>query len=123
MDAPLPAAVPPAVGFKSLQRLHVKSDDPLPVGPVGVSYGVLENGLQYYVRKNAKPRERAALALGVKVGYVCQSICLLIRTQLLDCIVTPVSVKLGYFFKFCKLMNNNGMHISTDLVSRNGYLS
>jgi hypothetical protein len=58
----------PAPTFKALERLIVSSDDLLPAGPVGVEYGVLENGLHYYVRKNAKPRERAALALGVKVG-------------------------------------------------------
>lgn len=54
--------------FRALKRLIVNSEDLLPAGPVGVDYGVLENGLHYYVRKNAKPRERAALALGVKVG-------------------------------------------------------
>lgn len=58
----------PAPSFKALRRLVVNPDDPLPAGPVGVDYGVLENGLCYYVRKNAKPKERAALALGVRIG-------------------------------------------------------
>ncbi|KAG0557873.1 hypothetical protein KC19_11G163400 [Ceratodon purpureus] len=58
--------------FRALERLIINSDDPLPAGPVGVDYGVLENGLHYYVRKNAKPRERAALALGVKVGSILE---------------------------------------------------
>lgn len=59
----------PAPTFQALERLIVNNNDLLPPGPVGVDYGVLENGLHYYVRKNAKPKERAALALGVKVGY------------------------------------------------------
>lgn len=59
----------PAPTFRALERLIVNNEDLLPAGPVGVDYGVLENGLHYYVRKNAKPKERASLALGVKVGY------------------------------------------------------
>lgn len=55
-------------GFKSLKLLSVKPSDPLPAGPIGVEYGVLSNGLHYYVRRNPKPRLRAALALGVRVG-------------------------------------------------------
>lgn len=39
---------------------------------MGVDYGVLENGLSYYVRCNPKPRMRAALALAVKVGSVLE---------------------------------------------------
>lgn len=62
----------PAPSFKALRRLVVNPDDPLPAGPVGVDYGVLENGLCYYVRKNAKPKERAALALGVRIGSVLE---------------------------------------------------
>ncbi|CAD5335078.1 unnamed protein product [Arabidopsis thaliana] len=38
--------------------------------PFGADYGRLDNGLIYYVRRNSKPRMRAALALAVKVGYV-----------------------------------------------------
>uniref|UniRef100_A0A0D6R038 Peptidase M16 N-terminal domain-containing protein n=1 Tax=Araucaria cunninghamii TaxID=56994 RepID=A0A0D6R038_ARACU len=59
-------------GFKSLKLLNVQLEDPLPQEPVGVEYGVLENGLHYYVKKNAKPRMRAALALAVKVGSVLE---------------------------------------------------
>lgn len=47
-------------------------DEPLAETPVGVDYGVLENGLTYYVRCNTKPRMRAALALAVKVGSVLE---------------------------------------------------
>ncbi|KAH9303201.1 hypothetical protein KI387_014784, partial [Taxus chinensis] len=59
-------------GFKSLKLLSIKEDEVLPQEPVGVHYGVLENGLHYYVKRNAKPRMRAALALGVKVGSVLE---------------------------------------------------
>ncbi|GLJ23437.1 hypothetical protein SUGI_0443600 [Cryptomeria japonica] len=58
--------------FKSLKLLNVEPDEAFPQDPFGVHYGVLENGLHYYVRKNAKPRMRAALALGVKVGSVLE---------------------------------------------------
>ncbi|KAJ0986521.1 hypothetical protein J5N97_004877 [Dioscorea zingiberensis] len=47
-------------------------DELLPVEPVGVEYGILNNGLSYYVRSNPKPRMRAALALAVKVGSVLE---------------------------------------------------
>lgn len=57
-----------ALGFKDLPFLDVKPDDPLTPVPWGCAYGVLDNGLHYYVRKNAKPKERAALCLGVNVG-------------------------------------------------------
>lgn len=62
----------PAPGFKSLKLLQVQLQDSLPEDPVGVDYGVLRNGLHYYVRRNAKPRLRAALALGVRVGSVLE---------------------------------------------------
>lgn len=55
-------------GFRSLKLVNFAMDEPLPTEPVGVEYGVLENGLSYYVRSNPKPRMRAALALAVKVG-------------------------------------------------------
>lgn len=68
--APPDASPPPEVvlGFKELPLLDVKPDDPLTAVPWGCAYGELDNGLHYYVRKNAKPKERAALCLGVNVG-------------------------------------------------------
>eukprot|EP00249_Psilotum_nudum_P022861 c28663_g1_i1 orf=451-3468(-) len=68
----LPAQERPSQGFKRLKLLQLQPGDPLPVKPVGVDYGVLANGISYYVRCNAKPRHRAALALGVKVGSVLE---------------------------------------------------
>eukprot|EP00250_Pteridium_aquilinum_P015299 c22507_g1_i1 orf=556-3573(+) len=62
----------PAGGFKSLKLLQVQPQDTLSEYPVGAEYGVLRNGIRYYVRSNAKPRHRAALALGVKVGSVLE---------------------------------------------------
>lgn len=62
----------PRRGFKSLKLLSVQLEDQLPEEPVGVHYGALNNGLHYYVRKNTKPRMRAALALAVKVGSVLE---------------------------------------------------
>lgn len=43
-------------------------DQTLPLGPDGLLYGTLENGLKYYVRQCSKPKARAALALAVKVN-------------------------------------------------------
>lgn len=62
----------PFGGFKSLKLLQVQPQDTLSEHPVGAEYGVLRNGVHYYVRSNAKPRHRAALALGVKVGSVLE---------------------------------------------------
>lgn len=58
--------------FRSLKLMSVAMDEPLAEKPVGVEYGVLDNGLSYYVRSNPKPRMRAALALAVKVGSVLE---------------------------------------------------
>lgn len=60
-------------GFRSLKLVSVPMDEPLSESPVGVVYGVLDNGLSYYVRANPKPRMRAALALAVKVGSVLEA--------------------------------------------------
>ncbi|PKA56306.1 Ubiquinol-cytochrome-c reductase complex core protein I, mitochondrial [Apostasia shenzhenica] len=59
-------------GFRSLKLVNISMDEPLAEEPVGVDYGILENGLSYYVRRNPKPRMRAALALAVKVGSVLE---------------------------------------------------
>ena len=45
--------------------------DPMPVGP-GVTVGQLENGLQYYIRENSEPANRAEFSLVVKVGSVVE---------------------------------------------------
>ncbi|KAK8970650.1 hypothetical protein KSP40_PGU009705 [Platanthera guangdongensis] len=55
-------------GFRSLKLVNISMEQPLANEPVGVDFGVLKNGLSYYVRCNPKPRMRAALALAVKVG-------------------------------------------------------
>ncbi|CAL9145042.1 unnamed protein product [Musa hybrid cultivar] len=73
----LPAEGPSSMGarrqgFRSLKLATVAMDEPLAEKPVGVDYGVLDNGLTYYVRCNPKPRMRAALALAVKVGSVLE---------------------------------------------------
>ncbi|WOL03023.1 zinc protease PQQL-like [Canna indica] len=73
----LPAEAPSLMGvrrqgFRSLKLATVSMEDPLAEKPVGVDYGVLDNGLTYYVRCNPKPRMRAALALAVKVGSVLE---------------------------------------------------
>lgn len=59
---------PVVLTFEGLQPVDVNPDDLLPADPGGALHGVLENGIRYYVRKNAKPRDRAALALAVSVG-------------------------------------------------------
>lgn len=66
--APPTLSEPLVLGFEGLAPLDVKPDDQLPADPAGAVHGVLENGMRYYVRKNAKPRDRAALALAVSVG-------------------------------------------------------
>ena len=53
-------------------------DLPLPLAPE-VLHGRLSNGLSYYVRANAKPKARAALALVVKVRKEAK----LLRTMLM----------------------------------------
>ncbi|KAL5699599.1 hypothetical protein ACHQM5_030479 [Ranunculus cassubicifolius] len=60
-------------GFKSLELLtNISLDHPLDQTPFGADYGVLNNGLRYYVRLNPKPKMRAALALAVKAGSVME---------------------------------------------------
>ncbi|KAJ0090599.1 hypothetical protein Patl1_13416 [Pistacia atlantica] len=58
--------------FRSLKLVSVDLDEVLVEQPYGVDYGRLHNGLSYYVRRNCKPRMRAALALAVKVGSVLE---------------------------------------------------
>lgn len=66
--APPTSTEPIVLGFDGLAPLDVQPDDPLPSEPAGASHGVLENGMRYYVYKNTKPRDRAALALAVSIG-------------------------------------------------------
>ncbi|KAG5041605.1 hypothetical protein JHK85_014081 [Glycine max] len=71
----LPAGTPPISkkqGFRSLKLVNVDMDQLLSDQPVGVDYGILDNGLRYYVRCNSKPRMRAALALAVRAGSVLE---------------------------------------------------
>ncbi|XP_044463820.1 zinc protease PQQL-like isoform X2 [Mangifera indica] len=58
--------------FRSLKLVSVDLDEFLSQQPYGVDYGRLHNGLSYYVRRNSKPRMRAALALAVKVGSILE---------------------------------------------------
>ncbi|MGH7572470.1 MAG: M16 family metallopeptidase [Gemmatimonadota bacterium] len=68
----------PAVAFGTLlfaspvrgQEALVPTDS-LPLDPL-VSHGTLANGLQYYVRENREPRERAELRLVVDAGSVLE---------------------------------------------------
>ncbi|PON32289.1 Coenzyme PQQ biosynthesis protein [Parasponia andersonii] len=59
-------------GFRSLKLVSVDMEQVLGDQPFGVDYGRLDNGLSYYVRRNSKPRMRAAVALAVKVGSVLE---------------------------------------------------
>jgi predicted Zn-dependent peptidase len=61
-------------GFRSLKLMSVDMEQELgnELEPFGADYGRLDNGLIYYVRRNSKPRMRAALALAVKVGSVLE---------------------------------------------------
>ncbi|CAN1159942.1 Zinc protease PQQL-like [Linum perenne] len=58
--------------FRSLKIINVEMDQILEENPYGADYGRLDNGLFYYVRRNSKPKMRAALALAVKAGSVLE---------------------------------------------------
>ncbi|CAI5511991.1 unnamed protein product [Closterium sp. Naga37s-1] len=63
--------------FRSLKPLNLRSEESrkaaIPLGPEGaVMHGRLDNGVTYYVRRNAKPQHRAALALAVRVGSLAE---------------------------------------------------
>eukprot|EP00850_Spirogloea_muscicola_P005254 SM000023S07710 [mRNA] locus=s23:983129:990756:- [translate_table: standard] len=66
-----------AQAFQNLAPLDVRGDAArrarIPLGPSGLVHGVLPNGLQYYVRRNSKPKLRAAIALGVRVGSLVET--------------------------------------------------
>ncbi|CAI7822512.1 unnamed protein product, partial [Closterium sp. NIES-53] len=57
--------------FRSLKPLDLRCEESrkaaIPLGPEGaVLHGRLDNGVTYYVRRNAKPQHRAALALAIR---------------------------------------------------------
>ncbi|KAL8136373.1 hypothetical protein V2J09_002374 [Rumex salicifolius] len=56
--------------FRSMKLVNVDLEEKLSLEPEGAEYGKLENGFTYYVRRNDKPKMRAALALAVKAGSV-----------------------------------------------------
>jgi zinc protease len=49
-----------------------KSTDPLPVDPK-VRYGVLPNGMKYFIKQNTKPEKRAELRLVVNAGSTMEN--------------------------------------------------
>ncbi|GJP47352.1 hypothetical protein CLOM_g6553 [Closterium sp. NIES-68] len=66
-----------ASSFRSLKPLDLRSDESrsaaIPLGPEGaVFHGRLDNGVSYYVRRNGKPQNRAALALAIRVGSLVE---------------------------------------------------
>lgn len=72
--APAPAARPagePDFEAAYTVRAPEALDAELPVGP-GVTVGRLENGLTYYVRRNASPENRAELWLVVDAGSILE---------------------------------------------------
>jgi len=60
-----PRSVPGPAGGVSL-------NSPIPVDP-GVKVGRLPNGLTYYIRKNAEPKNRAELRLVIRAGSVLET--------------------------------------------------
>eukprot|EP00898_Chlorokybus_atmophyticus_P001425 jgi/Chlat1/2283/Chrsp17S02583 len=67
-----------AAAFQRLQPLALDTEEallaPIPLGPAPhLVHGKLQNGLTYYVRSNPKPKNRAALALAVRVGSVAET--------------------------------------------------
>lgn len=70
---PKPAATtaPFFLDADGIPRITAAPGDPLPVDP-SVSWGVLDNGLTWYVEENARPAERAEIRLVVKAGSVLE---------------------------------------------------
>jgi zinc protease len=56
-----------AVTMLLLTFAHAQNDIPVPVDPL-VKIGKLSNGLTYYIRKNAEPKNRSELYLVIKAG-------------------------------------------------------
>lgn len=61
-----------ALSFAGMAQEAVNMDEPLRLDPQ-VRYGVLDNGLTYYIRKNAKPENRVMLQLAVNAGSICET--------------------------------------------------
>ncbi|KAK9820030.1 hypothetical protein WJX72_005269 [[Myrmecia] bisecta] len=61
--------------FKALPEVELSEPDmhvPLPLGPDSLKHGRLANGMSYYVRPCSRPKQRAAVALAVRVGSVVE---------------------------------------------------
>jgi zinc protease len=71
--ATAPLAGPPAPAAPAAQPASgLALDSPLPLDPA-VRVGRLDNGLTYYIRRNARPENRALLRLAVKAGSVLEA--------------------------------------------------
>jgi zinc protease len=59
-------------GMTITAKAQVSLDQPLPIDP-NIRIGVLENGLTYYIRHNAEPRERASFYIIQNVGALLEA--------------------------------------------------
>jgi len=57
--------------FSLVAQAALNLSDPIPMGPQ-VKVGKLDNGLTYYIQKNAKPEKRVEMRLVVKVGSIME---------------------------------------------------
>ncbi|MCM1169413.1 MAG: insulinase family protein [Bacteroides sp.] len=58
--------------FSAFAQETVNMDEALTLDPK-VRYGVLDNGLTYYIRQNARPENRVMLQLAVNAGSICET--------------------------------------------------
>lgn len=58
-------------GMTISAKAQVSPDQPLPIDP-NIRIGVLDNGLTYYIRHNAEPRERASFYIIQNVGALLE---------------------------------------------------
>lgn len=58
-------------GMTISAKAQVSPDQPLPIDP-NIRMGVLDNGLTYYIRHNAEPRERASFYIIQNVGALLE---------------------------------------------------
>ncbi len=72
-QAPTQTELSGAVAKKMEKSLPAASDDPMiqevPLDP-RVKVGKLKNGMRYYIQKNEKPEDRAAIRLAVRAGSI-----------------------------------------------------
>lgn len=61
-----------ALSFAGNAQESVNLEETLKLDPK-VRHGVLENGLTYYIRQNAKPENRVMLQLAVNAGSICET--------------------------------------------------